>query len=69
MRTSRRRMARGELGRSRRAGGGQPELPLVGVRTRDGAREKRQLIDVQLTIMILVGKRELLFEKSKHLIF
>jgi hypothetical protein len=54
---------------SRRAGGDQPSLPLVGVRTRDGTRKKRQLIDVQFTIMILIGKRELLFEKSKHLIF
>jgi len=41
---------------------------LVGLRTRNGAREQRQLIDVQLTIMIPVGKRELPLEKSKHLI-
>jgi len=31
-------------------------------------RKNRQFIDVQFAIMVLIRKRELLFEKSKYLV-
>jgi hypothetical protein len=42
-------------------------LPLVRLRTRNGVRKNRQFIYIQFAIMILIGERELLFEKSKYL--
>jgi hypothetical protein len=42
-------------------------LPLVRLRTRNGVRKNRQFIYIQFAIMILIRKRELLFEKSKYL--
>jgi hypothetical protein len=42
-------------------------LPLVRLGTRNGVRKNRQFIDIQFAVMILVRKRELLFEKSKYL--
>jgi hypothetical protein len=42
-------------------------LPLVRLRTGNGVRKNRQFIDIQFAIMILIRKRELLFEKPKYL--